>query len=540
MLSEERISTLMADHSTWTLELGYAISGEEVVKFARAVEAAALRAQADAQPVAWRAVGDGLPAERDAILVTNNRATCESRGGTTNMWLVGGIFKSGDSYEAFSDAGHRIENISHWRYALTPHPAPEAAQALSDEEDLADAVSKAMRRAWNLGQTYWQQADSEYSSQWKKADKTQAEYQALVDETRAAILTRASDATVAEPSAGEEIHVNVQGDDVYTLPLQPTGMETPRFVVHVPAAEEAPNRRADELEAFKAYNPLGYKQMDGLLVWRAACAWQRAAQQQAEPTQCDPMVANEDGWCDWQFPIHRGYKMQCCDCGLVHDVEFDVVKIVEHRPDGTWRSVDVDDPDYRVALRMKRETPQQAEPGADERAAQSVNELPRVANSLGGFRGGFIGVHGRAPTEQEIWNGGVRSGLDRAAQSGQQQAEPGADERAEFEAAYRNGCAEVTMRRNRDGRYEHDVQNVAWQIWQRARVAQSGQRAGVVEGTKLWLWKNGDHYLAYRHLYPCYEPGGDPMTLGEPVGYAEFRESHDRAAAPTQQQEGGS
>ena len=62
---------------------------------------------------------------------------------------------------------------------------------------------------------------------------------------------------------------------------------------------------------------------------------------------------------------------------------------------------------------------QQAEPGADERAAQSVNELPRVANSLGGFRGGFIGVHGRAPTEQEIWNGGVRSGLDRAAQSGQ-------------------------------------------------------------------------------------------------------------------------
>ena len=60
-----------------------------------------------------------------------------------------------------------------------------------------------------------------------------------------------------------------------------------------------------------------------------------------------------------------------------------------------------------------------AEPGADERAAQSVNELPRVANSLGGFRGGFIGVHGRAPTEQEIWNGGVRSGLDRAAQSGQ-------------------------------------------------------------------------------------------------------------------------
>lgn len=49
------------------------------------------------------------------------------------------------------------------------------------------------------------------------------------------------------------------------------------------------------------------------------------------------------------------------------------------------------------------------------------------------------------------------------------------------------------------------------------------------EGEKLWLWKNGDHFLAFRHLYPCFEPGGDPMTLGEPVGYAVFKGSHDRS-----------
>ena len=55
-------------------------------------------------------------------------------------------------------------------------------------EDKADLVSKAMRRAWQLGQTYWQQADSEYTSQHWKADETQAKFQALVDETRAAIL----------------------------------------------------------------------------------------------------------------------------------------------------------------------------------------------------------------------------------------------------------------------------------------------------------------------------------------------------------------
>lgn len=55
-------------------------------------------------------------------------------------------------------------------------------------EDKADAASKALRRAWQLGQTYWQQADSEYTSQHRKADETQAKFQALVDETRAAIL----------------------------------------------------------------------------------------------------------------------------------------------------------------------------------------------------------------------------------------------------------------------------------------------------------------------------------------------------------------
>lgn len=45
----------------------------------------------------------------------------------------------------------------------------------------------------------------------------------------------------------------------------------------------------------------------------------------------------------------------------------------------------------------------------------------------------------------------------------------------------------------------------------------------------LWLWMNGDHYLAFEHLYPCHSPGGDPMTLGEPFGRAVFRKSFNRS-----------
>jgi hypothetical protein len=54
----------------------------------------------------------------------------------------------------------------------------------------------------------------------------------------------------------------------------------------------------------------------------------------------------------------------------------------------------------------------------------------------------------------------------------------------------------------------------------------------MADDTKLWLWKNGDHFLAFTHEYPCFAPGGDPMTLGNPAAIAKFRGSYDRAAPP--------
>lgn len=32
----------------------------------------------------------------------------------------------------------------------------------------------------------------------------------------------------------------------------------------------------------------------------------------------------EDGWSEWIQPVEHGYKMACCDCGLVHVLEFRV------------------------------------------------------------------------------------------------------------------------------------------------------------------------------------------------------------------------
>ncbi len=40
-------------------------------------------------------------------------------------------------------------------------------------------------------------------------------------------------------------------------------------------------------------------------------------------TRIQTEFANEDGWTDWVHPL-PGYKLACCDCGLVHVMEFDI------------------------------------------------------------------------------------------------------------------------------------------------------------------------------------------------------------------------
>lgn len=34
------------------------------------------------------------------------------------------------------------------------------------------------------------------------------------------------------------------------------------------------------------------------------------------------VTTNDDGWSDWIQPVSTGYKMACCDCGLVHTMDF--------------------------------------------------------------------------------------------------------------------------------------------------------------------------------------------------------------------------
>jgi len=64
------------------------------------------------------------------------------------------------------------------RAALAGKPAPR----LTDAE-----IEVALRRAYSMGQTYWQQANSEYTSQHRKADATHARFEGLISETIAKV-----------------------------------------------------------------------------------------------------------------------------------------------------------------------------------------------------------------------------------------------------------------------------------------------------------------------------------------------------------------
>lgn len=39
----------------------------------------------------------------------------------------------------------------------------------------------------------------------------------------------------------------------------------------------------------------------------------------------DQVIENDNGWSDWIQPLMTGYRMACCDCGLVHELDFRIV-----------------------------------------------------------------------------------------------------------------------------------------------------------------------------------------------------------------------
>ena len=66
------------------------------------------------------------------------------------------------------------------------------------------------------------------------------------------------------------------------------------------------------------------------------------------------MIAGEDGWSEWVQPVMQRYLMACCDCGLVHEMQFGVLRKGPDLPDGSWEGDELNPAEYRVEFRARR------------------------------------------------------------------------------------------------------------------------------------------------------------------------------------------
>lgn len=60
------------------------------------------------------------------------------------------------------------------------------------------------------------------------------------------------------------------------------------------------------------------------------------------------------GFSRWVRPIMRSYMMACCDCGLVHEMQFYAVKVAKFGKSGYWSGTLLPRRGYRVMFRARR------------------------------------------------------------------------------------------------------------------------------------------------------------------------------------------
>lgn len=92
-------------------------------------------------------------------------------------------------------------------------------------------------------------------------------------------------------------------------------------------------------------------------------------QPEQEPEFIQHVVEHPTDWSEWVCPDPKGYLMKCCDCGLVHEAEFGVVR---YKSETEREACDmVDDPNLQAVFRVRR-----SEQWSPEDTAHRAGGLP--------------------------------------------------------------------------------------------------------------------------------------------------------------------
>jgi len=62
----------------------------------------------------------------------------------------------------------------------------------------------------------------------------------------------------------------------------------------------------------------------------------------------------KNGWTKWENPVMTNYQMACCDCGLVHTINFQVVEVVKVTKTGLKTVMNLPKKKYQVLMKARR------------------------------------------------------------------------------------------------------------------------------------------------------------------------------------------
>jgi hypothetical protein len=126
----------------------------------------------------------------------------------------------------------------------------------------------------------------------------------------------------------------------------------------------------------------------------------------AQPEFIKHEVENADDWSEWVCPDPKNYLMKCCDCGLVHEAQFGVVryKSETERDDCDM----VNDPNLQAVFRMRR-----SEEWTPEDTAHRVGGLPMAEPEPMAWiwekEDGYTSIETHSLDDEDMKNVGVKS-----------------------------------------------------------------------------------------------------------------------------------
>ena len=126
----------------------------------------------------------------------------------------------------------------------------------------------------------------------------------------------------------------------------------------------------------------------------------------AEPEFIKHEVENADDWSEWVCPDPKNYLMKCCDCGLVHEAEFGVVR---YKSETEREDCDmVDDPNLQAVFRMRR-----SEEWSPEDTAHRSGGLPMAKPEpiawIWEKQDGYTSIETHSLDDEDMKNVGVKS-----------------------------------------------------------------------------------------------------------------------------------